>query len=247
MKANSGLILTPDQPGFWETFRAALRSERGTLAGDSILVTPGSGATVATHTVSSKEHQVVMVASESGHILKSLPSYSWWVPTAAVGAGKLYADLFNASGSGKIINIHGIWCIVDTDTGLTGALGIQIMLLRTSAVGTGGTAPTYNGGSAETTGTIVPFDTANAALPAQITARALPTGGATIAAFWWSQFVVGEEAATSMAYIASFQNMIPVGLNIQELTLREGQGILYKQGPVAATGNVSFLTVFTLE
>ena len=35
-----------------------------TLAGDSILVTPGSGATVATHTVDSKEHQVVMQADD---------------------------------------------------------------------------------------------------------------------------------------------------------------------------------------
>ena len=218
-----------------------------TLAADSIVVTPGVGATVATHTVSSKEHQVVMIAGESGHIRNSMPTYSWWVPTAAVGAGKLYADLFNASGSGKLINIHGVWCIVDTDTAVTGALGIQILLLRTSAVGTGGTAPTYNGGSAETTGTIVPFDTNNAALPAQITARALPTGGATIAAFYWSQFFAGEETATSMAFLGSFQNMLPVSLNVQELVLREGQGLLLKQGPVAATGNVSFLTIFSLE
>ena len=216
-------------------------------ANDSILVTPGTGATVATHLAASKEHQVVMIASESGHLRNSLPTYSWWVPTAAVGASKLYADLFNATGSGKIINIHGVWCIVDTDTAVTGALGIQIMLLRTSAVGTGGTAPTYNGGSAETTGTIIPYDTANAALPAQVTARALPTGGATIAAFYWAQFFAGEETATSMAFMGSFQNMLPVGLNIQELTLREGEGLLIKQGPVAATGNVSFLTVFTLE
>lgn len=217
------------------------------LANDSILVTPGSGATVATHLVGSKEHEIVMVASESGHIRNSLPTYSWWIPTAAVGAGKLYGDIFNAVGSGKVINLHGIWVIVDTDTAVTGALGIQILLLRTSAAGTGGTAPTYNGGTAETVGTIVPYDTNNAALPAQITARALPTGGATIAAFYWGQFLAGEEAATSMAYIGSFQNLLPVGLNIQELVLREGQGLLIKQGPVAATGNVCFLVVFTLE
>ena len=217
------------------------------LPNDSILVTPGSGATIPTHTVASKEYEVVMVAGESGHIKNSLPTYSWWVPTAAVGANKLFADLFNAVGSGKIINIHGLWCIVDTDTAVTGAVGIQIMLNRTSAVGTGGTAATYNTGTVETTGTIIPYDTTNASLPAQITARAVPTGGATISAFLWSQFYAGEEAATSMAYIGSFQNMFPVGLNIQEYVLREGQGLLIKQGPVAATGNVSFLVVFTLE
>lgn len=211
-------------------------------------MTPGAGATVATHNPGDgKEYQVMMVANSLGHLEDTNPSYSWWVPTAAVGANKLYADLFNASGSGKLIKLRGIWCIVDTDTAVTGALGIQIMLLRTSAVGTGGTTPTYNGGTAETTGTIIPFDTANAALPAQITARALPTGGATIAAFYWSQFVPGEETATSMAYISSFQNILPVSSRLQDVTLREGQGILYKQGPVAATGNVSFLTAFTVE
>lgn len=219
-----------------------------TQANDSVLVTPGSGATIATHNPGDgKEYQVVMVANSLGHIEDTNPSYSWWVPTAAVGANKLFADLFNASGSGKLIKIRGIWCIIDTDTAVVGALGVQILLLRTSAVGTGGTTPTYNGGAAETTGTIIPFDTANAALPAQVTARALPTGGATIAAFFWSQFYAGEETATSTAYIGSFQNMVPVSSRLQDLTLREGQGLLIKQGPVAATGNVSFLVAFTLE
>lgn len=216
-------------------------------ANDSILVTPGTGATVATHNPGDgKEYQVVMLADDSGHLQQTLPTYSWWVPTAAVGASKLYADIFNASGSGKVIEVRGVWAISDTDTAVTGALGIEIMLLRTSAVGTGGTAPTYNGGSASGTGTIIPFDTNNAAIPAQITARALPTGGATIAAFYWSSFVPGEEAATSMAYITSFQNLLPVGVMTQRITLREGEGLLIKQGTVAATGNVAFLVLFTL-
>ena len=218
-----------------------------TQANDSILTTPGSGATVATHNPGDgKEYQVVMVADDSGHIQQSLPTYSWWVPTAAVGANKLYADVFNASGSGKVIELRGIWAISDTDTAVTGALGIELLLLRTSAVGTGGTAPTYNGGSASSTGTIIPFDTANSALPAQITARALPTGGATISAFFWSQFVPGEEAATSQAYMTAFQNLLPHTIAGQRITLREGQGLLIKQGAVAATGNLAFLTVFTL-
>lgn len=218
-----------------------------TQANDSVLVTPGSGATVATHSPGDgKEYQVVMVADDSGHLQQTLPTYSWWIPTAAVGASKLYGDLFNASGSGKLVELRGIWAIVDTDTAVTGAVGIEIMLLRTSAVGTGGTAPTYNGGAASSTGTIVPFDTANSALPAQITARALPTGGATIAAFYWSQWVAGEEAATSSANITSFYNLLPDTTMGQRIILREGQGLLIKQGTVASVGNMAYLTVFTL-
>lgn len=218
-----------------------------TQANDSVLVTPGSGATVATHNPGDgKEYQVVMVADDSGHIQQTLPTYSWWIPTAAVGASKLYGDLFNASGSGKLIELRGLWAIVDTDTAVTGAVGIEIMLVRTSTVGTGGTAPTYNGGSASSTGTIIPFDTANASLPAQVTARALPTGGATIAAFYWSQWVSGEEAATSSANITSFYNLLPDTTMGQRIVLREGQGLLIKQGTVASVGNMAFLTVFTL-
>jgi hypothetical protein len=219
-----------------------------TQANDSVLVTPGSGATIATHLQAAKEYQVVMIAGESGHIEKTLPTYTWWVPSAAVGAAKLYGDIFNASGSGKRIVLHGVWCIVDTDTIVTGALGIQISLYRTSAVGTGGTAAVYDtaGTVNETVGRITPFDTTNASLPIQITARTLPTAGATINSFFWPQFFAGEETATSMAFIGSFQNMLPVGLDIQRITLNEGQGLLLKQGPVAATGVVSFLTIFSI-
>lgn len=39
------------------------------LPNDSILVTPGSGATVPTHLVSAKEYEVVMVADIAGHIM----------------------------------------------------------------------------------------------------------------------------------------------------------------------------------
>lgn len=46
--------------------------------------------------------------------------------------------------------------------------------------------------------------------------------------------------------MTSFQNLLPVTAMGQRLTLREGQGILFKQGAIAATGNLAFLTVFTM-
>lgn len=218
-----------------------------TQANDSILVTPGTGATVATHAPGDgKEYQVVMVADETGHLQQTLPTYTWWVPGAAVGASKLYADLFNAAGSGKIIEVRGIWAIPKSDVAVTGAVGVEIGLYRTSAVGTGGTAATYNGGSAATAHVITPQDTANAALPAQITARSLPTGGATIGALYWAQYIPTEESATSQAYMAAFQNLLPVSVMCQRLTLREGQGLLLKQGTVAGVGSMAFLAIFTV-
>lgn len=219
-----------------------------TQANDSILVTPGTGATVATHAPGDgKEYQVVMIADSSGHIQQTLPTYTWWVPTAAAGASKLYADIFNAAGSGKLIEIRGVWAIPKSDTAVTATVALELGLYRTSAVGTGGTAHTYNGGSAATAHVITPFDTNNAALPAQITARAAPTGGATISALYWAQHIWMEETNAPATAISAFSNLLPVGMYAQRLTLREGQGLLIKQGTVAGAGNLQILVQFTLE
>ena len=216
------------------------------LANDSVAVTPGSGATVATHAPGDgKEYQVVMIADESGHLQQTLPTYSWWIPGAAVGASKLYADLFNASGSGKILEVRGLWAVPKIDVAVTGVVGIEMGLYRTSAVGTGGTAHTYNGGSAMTTHAITPLDTANAALPAQVTARTVPTAGATIGAIYWAQYVFTEETGAG-THLIQYQNLLPVTAYGQRITLREGQGLLIKQGTVAGVGSVGFLGVFTL-
>src|SRR3990167_8984946 len=219
-----------------------------TTANDSVLVTPGAGATIATHLVGGKDHQVVIQADESGHVVGSLPTYYYAVPAAAVGANKLYLDLFNATGSGKIIDVRGIWIIPKSDVALVGALGIRVDLHRTSAVGTGGTAAAYKSATPDVAGgNINPYDTDNAALPAQITARHLPTGGATIAQWLFPTYSLGEETPTSQAYMSQYQNLIPVLHVGQKLTLRETEGLLGKQGAVAATGNISFLIVFTVE
>jgi hypothetical protein len=217
-----------------------------TLAADSVAITAGAGTPVATHTVGGKKHQVVMIADESGHLQQTLETYSWWIPPAAVGANKLYADLFNAAGSGKVLELRGLWAIPKTDVAVTGAVGVEVGLYRTSAVGTGGTAHTYNGGSAATAHVITPVDTANATPPAGITARLGPAGGATIAALLWAQYIPTEESATSMAYLAAFQNLLPMGTMTQRPTLREGQGLLIKQGTVAGAGSLGFLAQFTL-
>ena len=63
-------------------------------------MTPGTGATVATHLINGKEYQVVMIAEEDGHLAHSGDFYKLLLPSQAVGAGKLYLDLFNATGSG---------------------------------------------------------------------------------------------------------------------------------------------------
>lgn len=214
-------------------------------ANDSILVTPGSGATVATHNPGdSKEYQVVMLAGDKGHIHGTKPSYMLFVPVQAVGASKLFFDLFNATGSGKIIEINGIWAVVKTDVAVTGLVGVEVQVARTSAVGTGGTAATYNGTSF-TAATVTPKDTSNAALPAQITARLTPTAGATVAGVWWQNYIFTEETNVS-SQVSQFFNLVPAQTTeFQSLTLRENEGIVVKQGTVASVGSLGFLVDFT--
>lgn len=218
------------------------------LPNDSVLITPGAGATIATHLLGGKEYQVVLLADAEGHIVGSIPTYLWTTPNAVGGVDKLHADLFNAVGSGKIVAVRGIWVIAKLDVAVTGAVAIRVDLYRTSAVGTGGTAAAYKSATRDVAGgTITPMDTTNAALPAQITARHLPTSGATISEWILPSQSPTEESATSMAYIGQYQNIMPVLFMGQKWALREGQGMLLKQGPVAGVGNVGFLIAFTVE
>lgn len=220
-----------------------------TLPNDSVLVTPGSGATIATESIGGKEYQVFIPADNSGHLQNSLETYMYMTPAAAVGANKLFCDIFNATGSGKVMDIRGIWICPDLDVAVVGALGIKIDLYRTSAVGTGGTAAAYKSATIDVAGgNINPFDTNNANLPAQVTARHLPTGGATIAQWVFPSTVFGEESATGVAsYMSQWFNILPVLAFGQKFVVRENQGILLKQGAVAATGNIAIMVVFTLE
>ena len=219
-----------------------------TQANDSIIVTPGTGATVATHTVNSKEHQVMMLADESGHIQNSLPTYFYCTPPIAVGASKLHCDIFNATGSGKVMDIRGVWLIPKLDVAVTGAVAVRMDVYRTSAVGTGGTAASTDSATIDVAGgNFTKFDENNAAIPAQITARVAPSGGATISRWLFPSNVAPEESNTSMGYFVQFQNIIPVLTYGQKLAVRENTGIVFKQGAVASVGSVSILVAFTLE
>lgn len=217
------------------------------VANDSIQVSTGSGPLVATHTVASKEHQVVMVADDSGHIQGSLPTYFYCTPPIVAGANKLMFDLFNATGSGRVMDIRGIWAVVKTDVAVTGVVSARYDLFRTSAVGTGGTGATTNGATADPAGgNFTSFDEANSAIPAQITARVVPTGGATSSRWLFPVFTFSEETNVA-ALLMQFQNWVPMFTYGQKLVVRENSGIKVVQGTVASLNSFAFLVAFTLE
>lgn len=212
-------------------------------ANDSITVTPGTGATIATHLVNSKEYQVVMIAEEDGHIAHSGDFYKLLLPSQAVGASKLYLDLFNATGSGKTMRIHSVLAIVDNDTAVTGTLGVQIDLFKSTAVGTGGTAATANG-TVSTAATITNINTTTA-LPAQVTARLGPTGGATAGAWLGSRWVFTEETNAGSAFAGQYGAEFIMDREVP-VVLSENQGLRINQGTVASVGNIAFEILFEL-
>lgn len=208
-----------------------------TLANDSIAVTPGSGATVATHAAGGKEHQVVMLAGAMGNIYGTAATYIVATGNSVnvAAARTTHFDLFNASGSGKILEVVGLF-IIPTLTAVTG-VGLTWEVIKTSAVGTGGTTLTPRA-----------LDSANAALPAGITARSKPTGGAT------TNFVLtypntSSEETNPYAGMASILNHLAFAtmLDVQSLTLREGEGLKIDQTTNSSVGSTNIQVVFVAK
>lgn len=213
-----------------------------TVAGDSIVVNVGSGATVATHTVNSKEHQVVMDADESGHIRGSKPPYFFLIPSQVhvAVANTVHWDLFNADAA-LIVRVHSILQIPNITTAVTGVV-FDWLLERTTAVGTGGAALTaWNA------------DTSDAALDADITCRSKPTGGATQSTDLRNYSISSEETNAATIQLASQgglelvpQLLLPTNFG-KGIVLRQNQGLRCVQITNSNAGNTGWLIGFTVE
>lgn len=213
------------------------------LANSSVLVTPGSGATIASQSIGSKDHQVVILADQDGHIQGSGPAYQLiQMPRVTTAAATDFFDLFNATGSGKIIRLRGLYPIIE----LTAASAIiptfRFDLFRTSAIGTGGTAHTFEGAAAPAAGAIqiARFSTADAGtLSASITSRSLPTGGATAACFLMPFQLQSEETNASTTLVQGI-NVLPQLNFDQAYELQENQGFKVRQITATASTGTNF-------
>jgi hypothetical protein len=182
-------------------------------------------------------------------------TWIWTMPKCAVAASRLLWELFNNE-AGKVVKVLGIFPIVATEVAVTGILGIELHANRVSTRSTLGTgnAWTTSGSWAQTTNGAAPADTANAAIPAGITGFFWPAGTAQGSAGndignIASVYVMGEESATSMAYLFQGQtNMLGAfGGETQPITLRAGEGLKMLQGSVASVGSLRWRVVFTIE
>ena len=178
------------------------------------------------------------------------PCKSIWrliVPDGAVGASEDHFDLWNGTGATAVAAGHpGTKIIVDSikviaagDVAITGAVGVNLHLHRTSAIGTAGTAATQNGtaNTATTFNTVTPGgDT----LTADISARLKPTGGATLGS-WLSQTSILTEELGAGTYIDKW---LIDPLRDEPVVVLPGTGIKVIQGTVAGLGSIGFIVSF---
>jgi len=216
------------------------------LAGDSILVTPGSGATVATETVNSKEHQVVMLAEPDGHIAGSKPLYGYNIVSQVhvASANTVHWDLFNADAA-LLVRVLSVRQIPNITTAVTGIV-FDWKLARTTAVGTGGTAQTA-----------WLADLSQTALDADITCRSKPTGGATEGVILFNYSISSEETTAATIQIATQGGLetLPTALpgsplfdlSKRGILLRQNQGLRCVQITSSAAGNTAWQILFTVE
>jgi hypothetical protein len=148
----------------------------------------------------------------------------------ASGASKDYINLSNASGSGKVIRIMRIFASVDAQGAVT---GLQ----------TGWTVSRFTTvGSSCTSITIVPADTTNAAVPAQVTANTACTSdpGGTVTSLFKTS-ISADETQNGTINVYEFRDN-----GGQPITLREAEGITLNSGGTAPAGVVSVSIEFTM-
>lgn len=204
-----------------------------TLAGDSITITPGSGATVATHTVSSKEHQVVMIADAAGQLIDDpIGCYASASLAMSKSASKNYISLFNADAS-LIVDVLGVWISQELTAAVTGLVRGYRLFRTTSTAHSGGTANTP-----------VKLDSTTGALDSDITVR---SNGQTVTSSGEALSAVGvgeEETGAGGAMRHWMWNWKIEGVTV---VLRQNEGVMVQQDATAGTGILSAGVLFRVR
>jgi hypothetical protein len=216
-----------------------------TQSNDSVLVPAGTtGATIATHLAAGKEHQVMILADEGGHIVGSKDTYFYAIAQQVhvAVASTVHWDLFNADAA-LLVRVVSIKQIPDVSTTFTG-IALNWLLERATAVGTGGAAQTA----------WLP-DLSQTALDADITCRSKPTGGATQSTDLVNYWINADEANAGTIQLAA-QNgleLVPEPLrqtpggNGHGILLRPSQGLRCVQITSSNQGNTGWMISFTVE
>jgi len=171
--------------------------------------------------------------------------YSLFVPKQAVGANLVYFDVFLPSASPLIVNLLSCQPVVSGAVAVVGTLGVDMLLTRTKAVGTGGTAMTAEG----TDITAMTISARNGTQPfalSQLSGRLTPSGGATAGAIlsWDTVFTEETNAGTYTPAV----DLVSLGNSgLPGVLIPKGTGFRVIQGAVASVGNIGFNVVLEVN
>jgi hypothetical protein len=206
----------------------------------SIPVSVGTGATIATDTVDSKEFQALIMSNKLGHLVNSFDGYFVYSADNSTlnAANRSIQLLFNVNGSYKLI-VKGVWIIPNNAT-ITTATRVSYDINLISTVGSGGTSTPIRG--ADSNG--FNLESVNGTnVKALRGATSLPTVSYTL----FSTYTWMDEISASNGLLA-YENQLPVLLGAPtEVVLNSGEGIEVREGSDAQTeGITNVLIYFTI-
>ncbi len=210
-------------------------------ANDSILVTPGTGATVATHLAAAKEHQVYTRADAAGHILGTKrSSYTNFQITTGAAANYIHWHLWNGDAS-LVVRVTSILHKHYLSTAFVG-VPFEWYLERTTAnpaVGSVNDWYSCDLANANSTGT------------AGIVIKRTPTTGAgsTVLRRWYTHSEETNVATLNAAALGGI-DVVPSAMQPpygSGLVLRPSQGVHAVQVTNSAQGKVDWDLCFTIE
>jgi hypothetical protein len=167
----------------------------------------------------------------------ALPTYYALADAVTNAQNKQVISILNGAGSGKVVALKKLF-IINTQLSTVTGVAVRSDVKRATA---------HSGGS---TITPQPADSLNAALPAQITVRSAATSvteGALLFPLTYTNDEVGATQAFPTAQLMAGLNWFPEGAEVQEVRLREGEGLTVKQITNSTVGQFAWFIVFTVD
>lgn len=216
------------------------------LVNDSILVTPGSGATVATASPggsNTTEYQVTMLAASSGHMVDTLPTFVLAIPPLDLAANRYHWELFNGSASTTTLTVRNILPIPQEVGTFLANSPAGFYFYRTTAISSGGTAGTYEATSAGTlTANIARLNLGDSAISSAVSAKTVLTSIVTGSYLFHAFYSLSSAVPWTVPQDYLKQNLFGQGV-----ILAPGAGLAVRQSNVASTGTLGWLVSFTRD
>jgi hypothetical protein len=211
-----------------------------------------SGGTFATVLLNSVEYQVFIPADPDGHLVGSAPIYlAYFGPRVLLSSADTIGqwDLWNATGSGKVIRFRGIWPVLNQTAASAFVASFVFEIRRTSSIGSGGNTFTFESTSTPGAGggNISRISLTDPTLPAQITARGVPSSGGANDDFWFTLTLFSEETNPA-SHQLQLVNWMPELPGNPPFDIPENSGVKLKQtSAIASTGlSIGWLFAFGL-